>query len=142
MQDFLNHIPHRPPFLFVDRVIEEHPDRIHTQKDIHKDEAFFQGHYPDRPIMPGVLVMESVFQSGAILMSKGAGGCDDSKVPVLTRITNVKFKRAVLPGDTLDIEVTMKEKIGPAFYLAGKVKVDSKTVLTVEFSGMIVDETL
>ncbi len=75
-------------------------------------------------------------------MSKGAGGCDDGKVPVLTRITNVKFKRAVLPGDTLDIEVTMKEKIGPAFYLAGKVKVDSKTVLTIEFSGMIVDETL
>lgn len=140
MQDFLNHIPHRPPFLFVDRVVEEAADCIRTQKEVKPDEPYFKGHYPGRPIMPGVLVCESVFQSGAILMSKRSGEVA-GKIPVLTRIGNVKFKHAVLPGDTLDIEVKLKEVVGPAFYLTGRARVGSKTVATVEFSVMLVEDT-
>ena len=140
MQDFLNRIPHRPPFLFVDRVVEEAADCIRTQKEVKPDEPYFKGHYPGRPIMPGVLVCESVFQSGAILMGKRAGS-GAGKIPVLTRIGNVKFKHAVLPGDTLDIEVKLEEVVGPAFYLTGCARVGSKTVATVEFSVMLVEDT-
>ncbi|GIS83811.1 MAG: hypothetical protein CM1200mP16_01110 [Nitrospina sp.] len=67
-QDFLQFIPHRPPFLFVDKVVEETMDTIKTEKFIDSEEAFFQGHYPERPIMPGVLIFESIFQTGAIMM--------------------------------------------------------------------------
>ena len=67
-QDFLQFIPHRPPFLFVDKVVEETMDTIKTEKFIDSEEPFFQGHYPERPIMPGVLIFESIFQTGAIMM--------------------------------------------------------------------------
>jgi 3-hydroxyacyl-[acyl-carrier-protein] dehydratase len=140
MQDFLNYIPHRPPFLFVDRVIEESENLILTEKDVKPGEPYFQGHYPGMPIMPGVLILESVFQSGAILMSKNSAEWK-GKIPVLTRVNNVKFKNPVLPGTTLQIEVKLKEVLEPAFYLTGKASVDNKSVLTVDFSGMLVEET-
>ncbi len=140
MTDFLDYIPHRPPFLFVDEVVESTEDAIKTRKKIKSDEPYFAGHYPGRPIMPGVLICESVFQSGAILMGKRAEGLN-GRVPVITRINNVKIKHAVLPGHCMEIEVNLKEVVGPAHYLSGKVTVNSKTVLTLEFTAMLVEET-
>ena len=90
-QDFLQYIPHRPPFLFVDKVIEETKDTIKTEKFIDSEEPFFQGHYPDRPIMPGVLIFESIFQTGAIMMGKRIA--NEGRIPVLTRVNNIKLKR-------------------------------------------------
>ena len=69
-QDFLQYIPHRPPFLFIDRVLEESDDTIKAEKKIDPKEPFFEGHYPGRPIMPGVLIFESIFQAGAIMLGK------------------------------------------------------------------------
>jgi len=66
--EILNTIPHRPPFLFVDEIVEQDDERIHTRKTVDADEPFFKGHYPDYPIMPGVLVCECVFQAGALLI--------------------------------------------------------------------------
>ncbi|HAK37440.1 MAG TPA: 3-hydroxyacyl-ACP dehydratase FabZ [Nitrospinaceae bacterium] len=142
MQNFLDYIPHREPFLFVDRVIAVTEKSIQTEKRVKAEEPFFAGHFPGRPIMPGVLICEAVFQSGAILMGKLADSqADDGRIPVISRITNVKLKHAVQPGNLMEMEVKLKEVVGPAHYLTGKVKVDGKTALTVEFSAMLVTET-
>ena len=142
MEDFLDYMPHREPFLFVDRVVEVTDSSIQTEKQIKVDEPFFAGHFPNRPIMPGVLICEAVFQSSSILMSKRAGApSDDERIPLITRISNVKLKRVVLPGDLMEVEVKLKEIVGQAAYMAGKVKVGEKTALTMEFAAMLVTET-
>jgi 3-hydroxyacyl-[acyl-carrier-protein] dehydratase len=139
MQDFLETIPHRPPFLFVDRVVASTDECIQTQKDVQPEEPFFAGHYPGRPIMPGVLILESVFQSGAILMGQRQQDLGD-RIPVVTRVNQVKFKHAVLPGDVMEIEVKLKEWVEPACFLSGRVQVKGKTVVTVDFAVMLVEE--
>jgi 3-hydroxyacyl-[acyl-carrier-protein] dehydratase len=139
MQDFLEIIPHRPPFLFVDRVVSATDECIQTEKDVKPDEPYFQGHYPGRPIMPGVLILESVFQTGAILMGKRMQNMGD-RIPVVTRVNQVKFKHAVLPGDVMEIEVKLKEWVDPACFLSGRVKVGPKTVVTVDFAVMLVED--
>ena len=142
MENFLNYMPQREPFLFVDRVVEVTDSFIKTEKQIQADEPFFAGHFPGRPIMPGVLICEAVFQSSSILMSKRAEApSNDGRIPLITRIENVKLKRVVLPGDLMEVEVKLKEILGQAAYMSGKVKVVGKTVLTAEFTAMLVTET-
>ena len=142
MENFLDYMPQREPFLFVDRVVEVTNGCIKTEKQIQTDEPFFAGHFPGRPIMPGVLICEAVFQSSSILMSKRAEALsNDGRIPLITRIENVKLKRVVLPGDLMEVEVKLKEILGQAAYMSGKVKVVGKTVLTVEFTVMLVTET-
>jgi 3-hydroxyacyl-[acyl-carrier-protein] dehydratase len=133
MEQVLNAIPHRPPFLFVDRVIELKENKIKTVKEISPDESFFEGHYPGNPIMPGVLICESVFQTGAILLSSMIGDAKEG-VPVLTRIQNAKFKNMVKPGDILEIEAELVEKVSNAFFLKGSVSVAGRKAVTVEFA--------
>jgi 3-hydroxyacyl-[acyl-carrier-protein] dehydratase len=140
-EDILNAIPHRPPFLFVDEIIEQADDHIVTRKRIDPEEPFFKGHYPAHPIMPGVLVCECVFQTGAILMSKKYPTLT-GQVPVMSRIQNVKFKNPVYPGSVLEIRADYMENIGPAHYMKGKVQVDGQTVVTVEFTVMLMEEKL
>ena len=137
-QDFLQYIPHRPPFLFVDKVIEEIDDTIKAEKTIDPDEPFFQGHYPNRLIMPGVLIFESIFQTGAIMMGKRIA--NEGKIPVLTRVNNIKLKHAVNPGDTLQIEVKLKDLVSSAAYMTGKASVNGKTAVTLEFTAMLVED--
>ena len=142
MENFLDYMPQREPFLFVDRVVAVTDSIIQTEKKIKVDEPFFAGHFPGRPIMPGVLICEAVFQSSSILMSKRAGTpSNDSKIPLITRISNVKLKRVVFPGDIMEVEVKLKEILGQAAYMSGKVKVGGKTALTVEFTAMLLAET-
>jgi 3-hydroxyacyl-[acyl-carrier-protein] dehydratase len=133
MEEILKAIPHRPPFLFVDTIVELTDTNIKTTRKAGPEEAFFKGHYPGNPIMPGVLVCEAIFQSGAILLSRiisNAGG----GVPVLTRINNAKFKNMVKPGDTLEIEADIAEKVSNVYFLKGKASVEGKTAVTVEFA--------
>ena len=141
MKNFLDYMPQREPFLFVDRVVAVADNSIKTEKQVKADEPFFAGHFPGRPVMPGVLICEAVFQSSSILMSKRAGTpSDDERIPLITRISNVKLKRVVLPDDLMKVEVKLKEVVGQAAYMAGKVKVGEKTVLTMEFTAMLVTE--
>ena len=143
MENFLDYMPHREPFLFVDRVVEVTESSIKTEKQVKTDEPFFAGHFPDRPIMPGVLICEAVFQSSSILMNKRSETpSNDDRIPLITRISNVKLKRVVLPGDLMEVEVKLREIVGQAAYMAGKVKVGGKTALTVEFSAMLVTKML
>ncbi|MDH5762222.1 MAG: 3-hydroxyacyl-ACP dehydratase FabZ [Nitrospinota bacterium] len=139
-EEILNAIPHRPPFLFVDEIIEQTESHILTRKYIGPEEPFFKGHYPGYPIMPGVLICEAVFQSGAILMSKKLE-MPEGQVPVMSRIQNVKFKNPVYPDSVLDIRVDHGESVGPAHYMKGKVQVAGKTILTVEFTAMLMEES-
>ncbi len=140
-EEILNAIPHRPPFLFVDEIVEQADDHIITRKKIDLEEPFFKGHYPGYPIMPGVLVCECVFQAGAILMSKKFPP-PTGQVPVMSRIQNVKFKNPVYPGSVLEIRADYVENIGPAHYMKGKVQVAGKTAVTVEFTVMLMEEAL
>ena len=143
MENFLDYMPQREPFLFVDRVVEVTDKSIKTEKQVKTDEPFFAGHFPGRPIMPGVLICEAVFQSSSILMSKRSETpSNDGLIPLITRISNVKLKRVVLPGDLMEVEVKLREIVGQAAYMAGKVRVGGKTVLTVGFSAMLVTKKL
>jgi len=134
--DFITgRIPHRPPFLWLDRVLELDDESIRAQKTIPADLDIFKGHYPDYPLMPGVLLCEAVFQAGALLIGELLKGEQEiSGVPVLTRINGAKFKREVLPGDTIEIRAALKEQLGPAWFLKGSVRVDGKVAVLVEFA--------
>ncbi|MGQ9546216.1 MAG: 3-hydroxyacyl-ACP dehydratase FabZ [Dehalococcoidia bacterium] len=139
MEEILNAIPHRPPFLFVDRIVDLSDQKIKTVKEVKPDDPVFAGHYPGQPIMPGALICESIFQSGAILLSKMIGGLSGG-IPVLTRINNAKFKNIVRPGSTLDIEAELVEKISNAYYMKGKASVGGKISVTVEFTVTLAKE--
>jgi len=133
MEQILKAIPHRPPFLFVENIVELTETRIKATRKISPDEYFFKGHYPGNPIMPGVLTCEAIFQTGAILLSHIIGYAGDG-TPVLTRISNAKFKNMVKPDDLLEMEAELVEKVGNAFFLKGKASVAGKTAVTVEFA--------
>jgi 3-hydroxyacyl-[acyl-carrier-protein] dehydratase len=139
MEEILNALPHRPPFLFVDRIVELSGTKIKTTKEIKPDEPVFAGHYPGHPIMPGVLICESIFQTGAILLSKMMGGMGGG-IPVLTRINNAKFKSIVRPGNILDIEAELVGKVSTAYFMKGKASVGGKTSVTVEFTVTLAKE--
>lgn len=128
--DILELIPQRPPFLFVDKVVDRTENSIKTTLKVTGEEDFFKGHFPGNPIMPGVLLQEALFQSGAALMAGRAGG----GLGVVTRVQNAKFKNMVRPGDELDMEVELTESISNAHYMKGTTKVAGKTVLVIEFT--------
>ena len=133
--EITDRIPHRPPFLWVDRIVERSESSLTAIKEIPEDLDVFKGHYPHHPVLPGVLICEAVFQTGALLMSylledEGAG---ENSVPVVTRIEGAKFKRMVQPGDVLEMKVDLKERLSSVYFLKGRVKVGGKTVAQVDF---------
>ncbi|MCL2457514.1 MAG: beta-hydroxyacyl-ACP dehydratase [Desulfobulbus sp.] len=131
----LDRIPHRPPFLWLDRVLEISGETIRAETTIRPDLPLFEGHYPGYPLMPGVLLCEAVFQAGALLIGELTSGKEAIRgVPVLTRIMGAKFKRVVRPGDTLEITATLIERLGPAWLMKGSVRVGGKTAVQVEFA--------
>ncbi|HHD57095.1 MAG TPA: beta-hydroxyacyl-ACP dehydratase [Desulfobulbaceae bacterium] len=137
-RDFIEErIPHRSPFLWLDRVVSLTDQGIRAEKYLDPDLDIFRGHYPDYPLMPGVLLCEAVFQAGAILITKAAADGPATGVPVLARIRGAKFKREVRPGATIDIEAKIRERVGPAWFLHGVVRVDAKVAVQVDFSCMM-----
>ena len=133
----LNYIPHRYPFLLVDRITEIHGDeKIVGIKNVSFNENFFQGHFPNRPVMPGVLICEAMAQVGAIFAHNARGGRDHNKAFVLTGLDNVKFKRPVEPGDQLRMELTILKRRGSFWKMQGVATVDGKLVAQAEISAM------
>lgn len=139
-EEILALIPHRPPFLWVDRIVSCADAFIVTEKHISENLDILRGHYPGNPIMPGVLLCEAIFQTAAILMAKmnGESNSGKSQVPVLTRIKSAKFKRLVLPGDTVRIEVKLVESVATAYYFKGVLKVSEDTAISVDFACKLV----
>jgi 3-hydroxyacyl-[acyl-carrier-protein] dehydratase len=125
-------IPHREPFLLVDEIVEQSADRIVCRKRFTGDEFWYPGHYPDFALTPGVLLLESAMQAGAVLLAKVAEDNPD-KVPVVTRINNVKFKTMVRPGDTIMLDVTLKDQLSGAFFMDANVLLEGKPAVTFEF---------
>ncbi len=131
-------IPHRDPFLWLDEIVELTETRIHARKFLSPDLPVFSGHYPSFPVFPGVLQLEAAMQAGAVLIAKTATMAP-GKVPVATRINNVQFRRMVRPGETLDIEVELTERMSNAFFLTGKVSVGGQVSVRLEFACAAAD---
>ncbi|MBI4869548.1 MAG: 3-hydroxyacyl-ACP dehydratase FabZ [Candidatus Wallbacteria bacterium] len=139
--DVLAAIPHRPPFLFIDRILECTADRIRTERTIRSDEPHFRGHYPGQPLMPGVLLCEAVVQSGAILVSRrlsdpalASAAASGSVVPVLTRLQDARFKRMVLPGDRVEMEAQIVQQLENVYFMKGRASVEGQKALLLEFA--------
>ncbi len=125
-------IPHREPFLLVDEIIEQSENRIVCRKRFTGDEFWYRGHYPEFPLTPGVLLCEAAMQAGAVLLATHLA--DVPGVPVATRMNNVKFKAMVRPGDTIEMEVELTEKMAGAFFLGATVSVGDKIAVTFDFA--------
>lgn len=124
-------IPQRPPFLFIDEVVDFKDQTIKTKFKVTGEEDFFKGHFPGNPIMPGVLLQEALFQSGAALM----GMINDGHgLGVVTRVQSAKFKNMVRPGDELEMEVSLVESLSNAHFMKGVTKVNGKSVVVIEFA--------
>jgi len=133
-EDICRLIPHRDPFLWIDEVVDESDNRLVAQKRIPADLDAFRGHYPGQPVLPGVLLCEAALQAGAVLIARNERGALAGRVPVVTRMNNVKFRQMVRPGDVIEIEVTLCERLADAYFLAAKIRVAEKTAAQLEFA--------
>lgn len=131
-------IPHRDPFLWLDEVVSVDEASIHARKYLSPDLDVFKGHYPHFPVMPGVLQCEAALQAGAVLIAQFIETGND-QVPVATRMNNVKFRRLVRPGDTLDVEVELTERLQDTFFLTGKCSVEGQVTTRLEFACTATD---
>jgi 3-hydroxyacyl-[acyl-carrier-protein] dehydratase len=130
-------LPHRYPFLMVDKIIElEDNKRVVGIKNVSINEEFFLGHFPGRPVMPGVLVLEALAQTAAILARVSDGGVDPQKTVFLVGADEVRWKKMVLPGDTLHLVVESVKKRRPMWVMKGHALVDGKVAATATFSAI------
>jgi 3-hydroxyacyl-[acyl-carrier-protein] dehydratase len=133
--EVLRRIPHRPPFLFVDEILSETAEGLVAQRTWRADEDFYGGHYPGAPITPGVILCEAVFQTGALYLSKAlASEGQKTGVPLLVKISDVRFRSPVYPGDVVLIEVKKKDTMAGFYVMAGTIKRGETRILNVEFS--------
>jgi 3-hydroxyacyl-[acyl-carrier-protein] dehydratase len=126
-------IPHRAPFLFVDEIVSRDDRQIVCRKTFRPDEYFYAGHYPEFPVTPGVVLCEAAMQAGAILLSPVMANAE-GRVPVATRMKDVKFKRMVRPGETIEMTVELTERVRDAFFLTAKVTCGGQLAVRFEFA--------
>lgn len=133
-------IPHRYPFLMIDRLIDVKPDVSAVGiKSVSINEPFFQGHFPGHPIMPGVLIIEAMAQTAAALVVVTLGAESEGKLVYFMSIENARFRKPVFPGDTLYIHVTKRVSRGAVWKFSSEAKVDDVVVAQANYSAMIVD---
>ena len=130
-------LPHRFPILLIDRVLELGEDKVVALKNVTINEPFFQGHFPGHPIMPGVLIVEAMAQAGGVLALTQLGAAAEGKLVFFMGIDKVKFRKPVVPGDQLRLEVTPLRKGGAVWKMAGKALVDGQVVSEAEFLATI-----
>jgi 3-hydroxyacyl-[acyl-carrier-protein] dehydratase len=135
-------IPHRYPFLLIDRVVQMQADKGAVGiKNVGINEPYFQGHFPGSPVMPGVLIVEAMAQTAAVLVVHTLGPAWEGKLVYFMSIDNCRFRRPVYPGDQLRIEVVKERSRGPVWKFQGTAKVDDKLVAQAVFAAMIRENT-
>jgi 3-hydroxyacyl-[acyl-carrier-protein] dehydratase len=142
--EILELLPHRDPFVFVDQILEWNDAGLTAQRVIREDEDFFRGHYPHQPIMPGVLLCECIFQTGALFLAKTLKLDEEQgpQTPVVTRINNVRLRSPVLPGDTLTLQASLVERVKDVFFMKGSITRDGKRVVTLDFACTLLNKPL
>ena len=132
-------LPHRYPFLLVDRIVEMEPERIVGIKQVTLNEPFFQGHFPDFPVMPGVLIVEAMAQAAGVLVLKSMPD-RANKLVLLVAIENARFRRPVVPGDTLRMEMKVIKRKASVAKMAGIATVDGQVAAEVEVMCKLADK--
>ena len=137
--EVLHRIPHRYPFLLVDRAENYVPNEsIVGIKNVTFNEPFFEGHFPGNPVMPGVLIIEAIAQSGAVLMSKTLDVSVEGKIIMFMSIDGVRFRKPARPGDQLRMKVIVTKQRGDIFKFRGETFIDGKLAAEAEFAAMVV----
>jgi len=139
LERVLGLLPHRYPFLLVDRIIQLEKGRVLTLKNVTFNEPFFAGHFPEHPVMPGVLIVEALAQSAAILALSEVSG-DPKRLFMLTGLDKVRFRRRVIPGDQLKMEVKILKFHRPLWRMHATAKVENELAAEAELSAMEVEE--
>jgi beta-hydroxyacyl-ACP dehydratase FabZ len=139
-EQILGLLPHRYPFLLIDRVLEVSDERVLALKNVSFNEPYFQGHFPGVPVMPGVMQIEAMAQAGGILASRAVTFDPTTHVMLFMAIDAVKFRKAVVPGDQLMIEVLPLRK-GKIFKMKGEIKVDGNVVSSAEFLAGLAEKS-
>jgi 3-hydroxyacyl-[acyl-carrier-protein] dehydratase len=138
--EILARIPHRYPFLLVDRAEDYRPhESIIGIKCVTANEPFFQGHFPGYPVMPGVLIVEALAQTGAVLMSKSLDVDTHGKTILFMSVDNCRFRQPVRPGDVIRMHVEVLRARGDVFKFRGRALVDEKVAAEAEFAAMVVE---
>jgi 3-hydroxyacyl-[acyl-carrier-protein] dehydratase len=132
-------LPHRYPFLLVDRIVELEAERIVGIKNVTRNEPFFQGHFPDFPVMPGVLIVEAMAQTAGVLVLKNIAD-RDRKLVLLVSIDHARFRKPVVPGDTLRLEMTLLKRKASVAKMGGKATVDGVLVAEAELMCKLADK--
>ena len=140
VDEIMQMIPHRYPFLLVDRVVDVIPNlRAVGIKNVSVNEPFFQGHFPGHPIMPGVLIVEAMAQTSAVLVIESRGKSAYSLVYFMT-IDQARFRKPITPGDTVKIHVEKQRRRGNVWKFYGEARVDGSLMAEATYSAMIVDQ--
>ncbi|WP_119165712.1 3-hydroxyacyl-ACP dehydratase FabZ [Algihabitans albus] len=134
-------IPHRYPFLMIDRVVDIHLDHSAVGiKNVSINEPHFQGHFPRQPVMPGVLIVESMAQTAAVLVVETLEGAAAGKLVYFMTVDSARFRKPVVPGDQLLVHVTKLKNRGPVWKFSGEAKVEGTLVAEATFTAMIMDD--
>ena len=142
IEEILRRIPHRPPFLLIDRAEDYRPHQsIVGLKCVSINEPYFVGHFPGRPVMPGVLIIEALAQTGGVLMSKSLQVDVENKGIMFISVDNCRFRHPVRPGDTLRMPVEVLRARGDVFKFRGQGMVGDKVAAECEFAAMLIETT-
>ena len=142
IREILRLLPHRYPFVMVDRIFDMRADEHAIGiKNVSVNESFFQGHFPNHPVMPGVLIIESMAQTAAVLVVETLGHDAAGKVVYFMSIEGAKFRRPVVPGDQLRIHVTKERNRGNVWKFNAVARVDGVSVAEATYAAMIMDHT-
>ena len=142
IEDILDAIPHRYPFLMIDRAVDVVPgERATGIKNVSINESYFQGHFPRRPVMPGVLIIESMAQTAAVLVVATLGPAMAGKLVYFMSLDDCRFRRPVVPGDRVFVHVTKKQRRRNVWKFAARAVVDDRTVAEATYSAMILEDS-
>jgi len=133
IEEIMRNVPHRFPFLLIDRILEyKENESVTVLKNVSINEAQFQGHFPGKPILPGVYIIENMAQAACFLLAKSAGGIQEGTVYYLGRVTRMSFMQPVVPGDQLVTTITVDKRFGDSAAVSAKSIVEGKTVASGE----------